>query len=129
MLPLSTAHPNYFQLVLVRSSPHLSMRLNLAMDRSHGFGSSTLCKTPYSDSLSLAHTCSNTVIQNISAHNSPAHSSIGTLSSIFRRKKTPTVCKHIVSDLFHSPPGVFFTFPSRYLFTIGHKKYLALSCG
>ena len=29
-----------------------------------------------------------------------------------------TACRHLVSDLFHSPPGVLFTFPSRYLFTI-----------
>ncbi len=31
--------------------------------------------------------------------------------------------------LFHSPPGVLFTFPSRYLFTIDHKTYLALEGG
>ena len=28
--------------------------------------------------------------------------------------------------LFHRPPGLLFTFPSRYLFTIDHEKYLAL---
>ncbi len=28
--------------------------------------------------------------------------------------------------LFHRPPGLLLTFPSRYLFTIGHGKYLAL---
>ncbi len=32
-------------------------------------------------------------------------------------------------DLFHSPPGVLFTFPSRYLFTIDHKICLALAGG
>ena len=32
-------------------------------------------------------------------------------------------------DLFHSPPGVLFTFPSRYLFTIDHKTCLALGGG
>jgi hypothetical protein len=31
--------------------------------------------------------------------------------------------------LFHSPPGDLFTFPSRYLFTIDHKIYLALEGG
>ena len=31
--------------------------------------------------------------------------------------------------LFHSPPGVLFTFPSRYLFTIGRIGYLALAGG
>src|SRR3989338_7290445 len=31
--------------------------------------------------------------------------------------------------LFHSPSGVLFTFPSRYLFTIGDNGYLALERG
>src|SRR5207249_6558722 len=31
--------------------------------------------------------------------------------------------------LFHSPPGVLFTFPSRYWFTIGGREYLALGGG
>ena len=44
--------------------------------------------------------------------NSSAHSSIGTLSP--RRIETPTVCKLMVSVLFHPPYGVLFTFPSRY---------------
>ena len=39
----------------------------------------------------------------------------------------PTPCRCMVSDLFHSPLGVLFTFPSRYLFTIDHKTYLALA--
>ena len=59
--------------------------------------------------------------------NSPDHSSIGTPSSF--RRRTLTVCRHTVSGLFHSPPGVLFTFPSRYLFTIGRREYLALGCG
>src|SRR5213594_4673791 len=29
--------------------------------------------------------------------------------------------------LFHSPPGVLFTFPSRYLFTIGRQGVLSLA--
>ena len=29
--------------------------------------------------------------------------------------------------LFHSPPGVLFTFPSRYLFTIGHERVFSLT--
>jgi len=41
----------------------------------------------------------------------------------------PTVCRHTVSGLFHSPPGVLFTFPSRYWFTIGGNAYLALAGG
>ena len=29
--------------------------------------------------------------------------------------------------LFHSPPGVLFTFPSRYWFTIGHRRVFSLT--
>ena len=35
-------------------------------------------------------------------------------------------CKHKVSGSFHSPPGVLFTFPSRYCFTIGHQLVFRL---
>ncbi len=59
--------------------------------------------------------------------NSSAHSSIGTPSA--RRIGPLTACRHTVSGLFHSPSGVLFTFPSRYLFTIGRQEYLALECG
>ena len=31
-----------------------------------------------------------------------------------------SACKHKVSGSFHSPPGVLFTFPSRYFSSIGH---------
>jgi hypothetical protein len=37
----------------------------------------------------------------------------------------PLVCKSF-QDLFHSPPGVLFTFPSRYSFTIGHTRVFRL---
>ena len=59
--------------------------------------------------------------------NSSAHSSIGTPSSL--RRRTPTACRPTVSGLFHSPSGVLFTFPSRYLCTIGRQGYLALEGG
>jgi hypothetical protein len=42
------------------------------------------------------------------------------------RSTAPTPCRHMVSDLFHRPSGLLFTFPSRYLFTIGLEKYLDL---
>ena len=50
-------------------------------------------------------------------HNSPDHSTKGTISHF-------DVLYVLVSTgfqvLFHSPPGVLFTFPSQYLFSIGH---------
>ena len=43
------------------------------------------------------------------------------------------VLRLLVNDgfqvLFHSPPGVLFTFPSRYWFAIGGQEYLALEGG
>jgi hypothetical protein len=61
---------------------------------------------------------------NLAAYiDSLAHSSIGTQSRI---KSSSTPCKHVVSGLFHCPSGLLFTFPSRYLFTIGLIEYLAL---
>jgi hypothetical protein len=57
--------------------------------------------------------------------NSQAHSSKGTPSPL------PGRLRRIVStrfqDLFHSPPGVLFTFPSRYLSAIGHQGIFRLS--
>ena len=52
-----------------------------------------------------------------SYNNSPDHSTKGTISHV-------DVLYVLVSTgfqvLFHSPPGVVFTFPSQYLFSIGH---------
>src|SRR6201999_2357957 len=45
---------------------------------------------------------------------------------ILRRATAPTACRHPVSGLFHSPLGVLFTFPSRYLFAIGHQGVFRL---
>ena len=46
------------------------------------------------------------------------------------RGHTSNVLPQLVSAgfqvLFHSPPGVLFTFPSRYFFTIGHQVVFSL---
>ena len=55
--------------------------------------------------------------------NSLTHYTKGTPS---HQNGAPTVCRHSVSGLFHSPLGVLFTFPSRYLYTIGHWVVLRL---
>ena len=52
-----------------------------------------------------------------SYRNSPVHSTKGTLSPI---NGLELVVGTRFQVLFHSPPGVLFTFPSRYWFTIGH---------
>ena len=121
--PLPTTHPLHFQLKWVRSSTRSYTCFNLPMGRSLRFGSRTrdsnalfglafATATPHG--LTLPHTT-----------DSQAHSSKGTPS--------PTKCRlrRIVCDrfqvLFHSPPGVLFTFPSRYLSAIGHQGVFRLS--
>src|SRR5688572_20642531 len=62
--------------------------------------------------------------------NSPDHSSIGTPSRYPLRGNTLRLLVGVrFQFLFHSPPGVLFTFPSRYSFTIGRERYLALDNG
>ena len=43
-----------------------------------------------------------------------------------RNLSAATACGHAISGLFHSPHGVLFTFPSRYSFTIGHRRVFRL---
>ena len=63
------------------------------------------------------------VALNLASHrNSPARSTKSTTSL--------ALCLLVSSRfqvLFHSPPGVLFTFPSRYWFTIGHYLVFSLS--
>ena len=60
---------------------------------------------------------------------SPDHNAKGTQSDVTTAEAAvhpPTACRHTVSGSFHSPPGVLFTFPSRYWFTIGHEGVFSL---
>ena len=80
---------------------------NLSMDRSHGFGSTSCYSRPLQTRFRSG---SGALHLNLaSARNSLVHSSIG----------TPSLSLRLLVDirfqvLFHSPPGVLFTFPSRY---------------
>src|SRR6187549_3834907 len=59
--------------------------------------------------------------------NSPAHSSKGTPSPILvAQHRLRLLVFSRFQVLFHSPPGVLFTFPSRYWFTIGRQGVLSL---
>ena len=64
-------------------------------------------------------------------NDSPAHFTKGipSPSTHSRTLPAPIDCRHTGSGLFHSPPGVLFTFPSRYCSTIGRHQYLALDHG
>ena len=124
--PLSTAHPLHFQLKWVRSSTTSYTRFNLAMGRSLRFGSRTRDWTALFG-LAFATATPHGLTSPLST-NSQAHSSKGTPSP-----HTPNGgrLRRIVGtrfqDLFHSPPGVLFTFPSRYLSAIGHQGIFRLS--
>src|SRR5215211_3959291 len=61
--------------------------------------------------------------------NSQAHSSKGTQSPPAHeaRKRLSRLVGTRFQVLFHSPPGVLFTFPSRYLSAIGHQGVFRLS--
>src|SRR5687768_16685540 len=59
--------------------------------------------------------------------NSPAHSSKGTPSpALVAQYGLRQLVGSRFQVLFHSPPGVLFTFPSRYWFTIGRQGVLSL---
>ena len=58
-----------------------------------------------------------------SDYNSPDHSTKGTRS---RFNALSVLVSTRFQVLFHSPPGVLFTFPSRYCFAIGHQVVFRL---
>ena len=119
--PLSTAHPLGFQPKWVRPSTGSYPRFSLAMDRSPGFASTAcdsgaILKTRFRcgslHSLTSPHTVTRWLILQKA------------------RRHTEMVLRLLVGArfqvLFHSPPGVLFTFPSRYWFAIGHRRVFSL---
>src|SRR5574344_712117 len=90
------------------------------MDRSLGFGSTPSNWMPYSDSLSLRLPYS---VKLATERKSLTHYTKGTQSPLTRLPLF--VCMRF-QDLFHSPPGVLFAFPSRYWFTIGRLRVFSL---
>ena len=90
------------------------------MDRSPGFGSTPSDWTPCSDSLSLRLPYS---VKLATECKSLTHYTKGTPSPLARLRLF--VCMRF-QDLFHSPPGVLFAFPSRYWFTIGRSRVFSL---
>ena len=80
----------------------------LAMDSSPGFGSNP-SDFPYGCALfglAFAMATQVSLLNRATEIYSPAHSSIGTPSSL--QGRTPTVCRHAVSGTFNSPSGVLF---------------------
>ena len=76
--------------------------------------------TPYSDSISLRLPYS---VNLATECKSLTHYTKGTQSPLTRLLLFVSIR---FQDLFHSPPGVLFAFPSRYLFTIGRLRVFSL---
>ncbi len=109
----------------VRSSTAFYDSFNLDMDRSPGFGSTL------TDSLALFR---------LDFSSAPQLYCLTLPASVTRRTVlqkvrgcTPMVLPQLVNTgfqvLFHSPPGVLFTFPSQYFALSVTKEYLALRGG
>src|SRR5690242_5370558 len=125
--PLTTGHPPPFQRWWVRPSTRSYPRFSLPMARSPRFGSRTrdsnaLFRLAFATATPPGLTSPRTT-------NSQAHSSKGTPSP--HHSQGTAKLRRIVSRrfqvLFHSPPGVLFTFPSRYSSAIGHQGVFSLT--
>jgi hypothetical protein len=95
-----------------------------------GFGSAaTYSSSPCSDSLSLRLRLLRALTSHVTS-NSPDHNAKGTQSQERAALRPHLPLLPLVGtrfqDLFHSPPGVLFTFPSRYWCTIGHGRVFSL---
>ena len=121
--PLPTAHPPGFQPWWVRSSTRSYPRFNLAMGRSLRFGSRSrdsfaLFRLAFATATPHGLTSPHTVTRRLILQKA-------------RRHTNEFALRRIVSNrfqvLFHSPPGVLFTFPSRYLSAIGHQEVFSLT--
>ena len=106
----------------VRSSIPFYGNFNLDMDRSPGFGSTACNFRPFRLDFSTAP-----VLQHLNLaayHNSLARSTKST-----RSLALPLLVSIRFQVLFHSPPGVLFTFPSRYYSLSVTGYYLGLGGG
>ena len=92
------------------------------MDRSPGFGSTNTNYSPFSDLVSLRLRTS-LVLNLANISNSPDRSTKSTQSEIASLLLFVSTRFQV---LFHSPPGVLFTFPSQYFSTIGHRLVFRL---
>ena len=93
------------------------------MDRSPGFGSIThdFIRTIYTR---FRFGSVSSFLLNLAMYNNSLDRS--TKSTISRLKSLYLFVNIGFQFLFHSPPGVLFTFPSRYCFTIDHQVVFSL---
>ena len=100
----------------------LYLHFNLGMARSPGFGSMA------TDFNRAINTCfrfafGTEYLKLASDYNSPDRSTKSTISPV---DGLYVLVGTGFQVLFHSPPGVLFTFPSRYCFSIGHQVVFRL---
>jgi hypothetical protein len=122
--PLPTAHPNLFQQKRVRTSTRCYPSFILAMGRSLRF---RVCGHALIFALFRLAFAAAPVLKTLTSRvtsNSPDHNAKGTQSGALS-PLLPLVGTRF-QDLFHSPSGVLFTFPSRYWCTIGHGRVFSL---
>ena len=98
------------------------LHFNLDMGRSPGFGSNI---TDFIRPIQTRSRCgSGPLVLNLASYiNSPDHSTIGTRSPF---DGLSVLVSTRFQVLFHSPPGVLFTFPSQYCSSIGHQVVFRL---
>ena len=109
----------------VRTSIAFYGNFILDMGRSPGFGSTLTDFTPYSDLVSLR-------LHTLKCLTSPASVTRRTVLQKVRGctyKVLPQFVNIWFQVLFHSPPGVLFTFPSQYYALSVTKEYLGLRGG
>ena len=100
----------------------LYLHFSLLMDRSPGFGSMV---TNFMRPVQTRSRCGfGTEYLNLARnYNSPDRSTKSTRSHL---NVLPLLVSTRFQVLFHSPPGVLFTFPSRYCSSIGHQVVFRL---
>ena len=122
--PLPSSHPSGFQPTWVRSSTACYGGFNLLKGRSPRLRVYAHVRIrPYQTRFR-----SGSGPEGLNLHvssNSPDHNAKGTQSGCPKTTLLPLVGTRF-QDLFHSPPGVLFTFPSRYSCTIGHRGVFRL---
>ena len=110
----------------VRSSTEFYFRFNLDMDRSPGFGSAHTDSGPVKTWFPFGS--APLALNLASTGNSPDRSTKSTRSHVIYIV-LPQIVNTGFQVLFHSPPGVLFTFPSQYYALSVTKEYLGLRGG
>src|SRR5580704_6760602 len=124
--PLHTGHPPGFQPWWVRASTRSYPRFTLPMRRSLRFGSTAcdstaLFRLAFTTATRHRLTWPHTVTRRLILQKARSHTTHP------EGCHAPAACRHTVSGTISRPlTGVLFTFPSRYLFTIGHQGVFRL---